>query len=86
MMSHDEIIEKLRSALSLDDVRVHSEDGSHFQIIAVSDQFDAMSRVKRQQAIYAPLAEDIANNRIHALSIKTYNVAQWQREKKLLGL
>ncbi|MCO6523729.1 MAG: BolA/IbaG family iron-sulfur metabolism protein [Candidatus Schmidhempelia sp.] len=86
MMNHDQIIEKLRAALSLDDVRVYSDDGSHFQIIAVSDQFDEMSRVKRQQAVYAPLADDIANNRIHALSIKTYNVAQWQREKKLLGL
>lgn len=85
-MNHDQIIEKLRAALSLDDVRVYSDDGSHFQIIAVSDQFDEMSRVKRQQAVYAPLADDIANNRIHALSIKTYNVAQWQREKKLLGL
>lgn len=42
-------------------------DGSHYQVIAVSDMFDGMSRVKKQQAIYAPLMDKIAANEIHAL-------------------
>ncbi len=61
-------------------------DGSHFQVIAVGDMFDGMSRVKQQQAIYAPLMEYIADNRIHALSIKAYTPAQWERDRKLSGL
>ena len=32
--------------------------------------FDGMSRVKKQQAIYAPLMDKIATNEIHALSIR----------------
>ena len=71
--------------LSLDEVIVNG-DGSHFQVIAVGSLFDGMSRVKQQQAVYAPLMEYIADNRIHALSIKAYTPAQWERDRKLSGL
>jgi len=56
-------------------------EGSHYQVIAVDDQFETMSRVKRQQTISSPLSEQIADGTIHALSIKTFTQAQWQREK-----
>ena len=52
------------------------------QVIAVGDMFDGMSRVKKQQAIYAPLMDKIATNEIHALSIKAYTDAEWKRERK----
>jgi len=51
-------------------------------VIAVGDMFDGMSRVKKQQAIYAPLMDKIATNEIHALSIKAYTDAEWKRERK----
>lgn len=61
----------LIDALSLGEVHV-SGDGSHFQVIAVGEMFDGMSRVK-QQTVYGPLMEYIAaDNRIHAVSIKAY--------------
>ncbi|MCP9268088.1 BolA family iron metabolism protein IbaG [Xenorhabdus sp. XENO-1] len=83
-MDTDEIKEVLMKALALDDVIV-SGDGSHFQVIAVGELFDGLSRVKQQQTVYAPLMEYIANNRIHAVSIKTYTPAKWQRDRKLQG-
>ncbi|CBJ82953.1 BolA family iron metabolism protein IbaG [Xenorhabdus bovienii] len=83
-MDTDEIKEVLMKALALDDVIV-SGDGSHFQVIAVGELFDDLSRVKQQQAVYAPLMEYIADNRIHAVSIKTYTPAKWQRDRKLQG-
>lgn len=85
-MNNQEIENHLKQALSLDEVYALSEDGSHFQVIAVSAVFAEMSRVKRQQFIYTPLADYIASNVIHALSIKTYTPEQWQRERKLMGL
>jgi acid stress-induced BolA-like protein IbaG/YrbA len=85
-MNKQEIIDKLKSSLELDDVHVLTDDGSHFQVIAVGELFADLSRVKKQQAIYAPLAEFIHDNRIHALSIKTYTPSEWQRERKLMGL
>ncbi|EJF7710231.1 BolA family iron metabolism protein IbaG [Providencia rettgeri] len=84
-MDTNEIKQVLMEKLSLSEAIV-TGDGSHFQVIAVGDMFDGMSRVKQQQAIYAPLMEYIADNRIHALSIKAYTPAQWERDRKLSGL
>ena len=44
-----------------------------------------MSRVKKQQTVYGPLMEYIADNRIHAVSIKAYTPAEWARDRKLNG-
>lgn len=84
-MDTNEIKQVLMDKLVLTDAIV-TGDGSHFQVIAVGDLFDGMSRVKQQQAVYAPLMEYIADNRIHALSIKAYTPAQWERDRKLSGL
>ena len=59
-MELSEIENILKEALDLHEVHVKGE-GSHFNIIAVSDAFNEMSRVKRQQAVYAPLADKIAD-------------------------
>ncbi|SFN26254.1 Acid stress-induced BolA-like protein IbaG/YrbA, predicted regulator of iron metabolism [Izhakiella capsodis] len=83
-MENSEIQSVLLSALPLDEVHV-SGDGSHFQVIAVGEVFADLSRVKKQQAVYAPLMEYIADNRIHAVSIRTYTPAEWARDRKLNG-
>jgi len=74
-------IEKLiNDALSLDELHVKF-DGSQCQITAVSDMFEELSRVKRQQLVYAPLTQAISEGTIHAVTIKTFTKAQWQRDK-----
>ncbi|KOC91310.1 BolA family iron metabolism protein IbaG [Winslowiella iniecta] len=83
-MENSEIQSVLMSALSLEEVHV-TGDGSHFQVVAVGEMFAELSRVKKQQAVYAPLMEYIADNRIHAVSIKTYTPAEWARDRKLNG-
>lgn len=80
-MTNEEIKTCLQDALSLDEVYVKS-DGSHYSIIAVSDSFGEMSRVKRQQTVYAPLADKVADGSMHAVSIKTFTVSDWQRERQ----
>jgi len=89
-MENHEIQTVLMNALSLQEVHVFGDgpasgDDSHFQVIAVGEMFDGMSRVKKQQAIYAPLMEYIADNRIHALSIKAFTPQEWARDRKLNG-
>ena len=79
-MENNEIQSVLMNALSLQEVHV-SGDGSHFQVIAVGELFDGMSRVKKQQTVM----EYIADNRIHAVSIKAYTPAEWARDRKLNG-
>ncbi|GBU12288.1 acid stress protein [Enterobacterales bacterium] len=83
-MDTNEIKDVLMNALALDEAHV-TGDGSHFQAIVVGALFDGMSRVKKQQTVYAPLMEYIADNRIHALSIKAYTPEEWQRDRKLNG-
>ena len=79
-MQPQEIQELLMQALELDEVHI-TGDGGHFQIIAVGAIFDGMSRVKQQQYVYTPLAEHIASNAMHAVSIKAFTPERWQREK-----
>ncbi|AOM42158.1 BolA family iron metabolism protein IbaG [Xenorhabdus hominickii] len=83
-MDTNKIKKVLMENLALDEAIV-SGDGSHFQVIVVGAVFDGLSRVKQQQTVYAPLMEYIADNRIHALSIKAYTPEQWQRDRKLQG-
>lgn len=79
------IKQRVTEALELDEIQVKF-DGSQCRIIAVSDLFDDLSRVKRQQAVLKPLAELIKDGSVHAVSVKTYNKAQWQRDKMFNSL
>ena len=83
-MEPKQIEEILKNALNLDEVYVQGEN-SHYGVIAVSDVFATLSKVKQQQMIYAPLTEFFATNAIHALTIKTFTKEQWKR-KRLLNM
>ncbi|MBD1576197.1 MULTISPECIES: BolA family iron metabolism protein IbaG [Vibrio] len=75
----------LDDALALQEIHVKGE-GSHYEVVAVDPTFENMSRVKKQQLIYAPLMEFIQRNDIHAVSIKAYTPTEWARDKKLMSL
>lgn len=49
---------------------------THFKVVIVSDVFEGLSRVKRQQLVYKVLSEEIAGP-IHALAQHTYTPKQW---------
>ena len=53
-------------------------DGSHINIIVVSEAFVGLTPVKKQQAVYAALADPIASGAIHAVNMKTYTPTEWQ--------
>ncbi len=80
-MESTDVEKLLNEQLALAEVHVKSE-GTHYNIIAVDDCFDGMSRVKKQQTIYAPLKALIEDGTIHAVSIKAYTPQEWTREKK----
>ena len=46
--------------------------------------FIDMSRVKKQQTIYAHLSDEIASNAIHALTIKALTPDEWQKQKHFI--
>ncbi|GED22168.1 BolA family protein [Halomonas halmophila] len=53
-------------------------EGCDFQVTAVGEAFDGLSRVKRQQLVYGALSDEIASGALHAITIRTYTPQQWQ--------
>jgi acid stress-induced BolA-like protein IbaG/YrbA len=84
-MDTEQIKTLLLEALELDEVTVKS-DGSHYHVTAVGQVFENLSRVKQQQYVYKPLSSHIADGTMHAVSIKTYTPAAWEKDKKLQSL
>lgn len=53
-------------------------EGCDFQVIAIGEVFDGLSRVKSQQLILGALSDEIASGALHAIAVRTYTPAQWQ--------
>jgi len=82
-MSPEEVQNILTQAIEDSEVQATSNDGSHFQIMVISDQFEGLRAVKRQQMIYAHLGEYITGGALHAVGIKTYTKKEWEKAKNL---
>ena len=77
--------EEIKTILSqgFDNAEVMAEgDGSHFQVTVISNQFDGLRPVKRQQMVYGLVNEQITSGALHAIGIKTYTEEEWQTAKK----
>ena len=64
-----EIENRLTAAFADPDVQV-SIDGNRALIEIVSADFAGMTRVKKQQAVYACIQDYIADGRLHAVTIR----------------
>ncbi|AOE50498.1 BolA family protein [Kangiella sediminilitoris] len=76
----EEIKKLIEQAIDTTELRVDG-DGSHYQVIVVSEQFEGLRAVKKQQMVYAAVNEHIASGEIHALTIKAYTPAEWEKAK-----
>jgi BolA family transcriptional regulator, general stress-responsive regulator len=52
---------------------------THYRIMVVSERFTGLSRVARQQAVYALLVDGFAKG-LHALSMQTLTPAEYERQ------
>lgn len=67
---------------AMDDCQVTAEgEGCNFQLTLVSNVFEGLSTVKRQQLVYSHLQEEIASGAIHAVTMKTYTPEQYSQQK-----
>lgn len=53
-------------------------EGSHYDIVVVGEVFEGLRPVKKQQLVYAALADCIADGSVHAVNIRTFTPAEWQ--------
>lgn len=51
-------------------------DGYHIDVSVVSEAFAGLTRVRRQQLVYATLAEAIGSGALHAVNISTMTEAE----------
>ena len=75
-MQADQIKALLEDQLVDCEIAVHT-DGSHCDVTVVGDVFSGLRPVKRQQLVYAVLAEHIASGDIHAVNMSLYDREQW---------
>lgn len=50
---------------------------SHFKLTLVSPAFEGMNKVKRHQAVYKALTEEMPL--FHALALHTYSPSEWEQ-------
>lgn len=50
---------------------------SHFKVTLVSAKFEAMATLARHRAVYACLADELANG-VHALALHLYTQSEWK--------
>ena len=66
---------------ALPDATVQVEDmtgtGDHFRAVVVSSAFEGKGLVDQHQMVYAPLRERMADQSVHALSLKTMTPVEW---------
>jgi len=62
----------------LNESHMHSGDNpeSHFKLVLVAKEFEALSKVKRHQLVYKTLKEVMPL--FHALALHTYTEDEWQ--------
>ena len=81
MISPDEIKATLSKGLPVSVVETQdlTGGGDHWQVIIVSPAFEGKGLVEQHRMVNEVLKEPLADQRIHALSLKTYSPAQWEK-------
>ena len=81
MITPEEIKQTLTQALPVELVETQdlTGGGDHWQVIIVSSAFDGKGLLEQHRMVNDVLKDPLADQRIHALSLKTYSPAQWQK-------
>jgi acid stress-induced BolA-like protein IbaG/YrbA len=75
-MDLGEIKSLLESGFSNALVEVTGE-GSHFNLRIVSDDFEGLRAVKKQQMVYAIINDKIADGSMHAVNMQLFTEKEW---------
>jgi len=76
-MMHPEQVEAIIAAgICCEHLKV-AGDGQHFEALIVSNEFVGKNRVQRQQAVNEVLRQHFNSGELHALSMKTQTLEEW---------
>ena len=82
-MNPEDIQKMIEAGLPECEIKVTGGDG-HFEAVAIGEVFDGLSSVKKQQKVYATLGDKITSGEVHALTIKTFTAAEYEKAQKLM--
>jgi acid stress-induced BolA-like protein IbaG/YrbA len=74
-MHSEHIAELIRQGLPDAEVRVESDDGTHFAALVISPAFEGLRSLQRHQLVYRTLGARMGAE-IHALSIRALTPAE----------
>jgi len=77
-MSPEEITRLIETGLPDSEVRIMSNDNTHFEAIIVSAAFAGQRPITRHQMVYQCLGS-LMGNEIHAMSIRAHTPDEWQK-------
>ncbi|MGI9200816.1 MAG: BolA family protein [Woeseiaceae bacterium] len=78
-MNPSEISELIAAGFENADVKVMSDDNTHFAAIVVAAEFEGKRSIARHQLVYKTLGS-LVGNEIHALSIRALTPDEWQQQ------
>jgi acid stress-induced BolA-like protein IbaG/YrbA len=76
-MTADDVTQLIRAGLPEAEVRVLSDDDTHFEALVVASQFEGRRPLQRHQLVYATLGARMGRE-IHALSIQAFTPDEWR--------
>ena len=76
----EQVIEELKANFQNAHVDIQS-DGSHFNVLIVSDDFIGVRPVKKQQMVYAILNPHIASGAMHAVNMRLLTQSEWSESQ-----
>ena len=81
MISPEEIKQTLSKAMPV--TLIETQDltggGDHWQLIIVSPAFEGKGLIEQHRLVNEALKEPLSDQRIHALSLKTFSPGQWDK-------
>ena len=79
-MNPSDISQLIEAGFENADVKVMSDDNTHFAAIVVAAEFEGKRSIARHQLVYKTLGT-LMGNEIHALSIRALTPAEWQQQE-----
>ena len=81
MITPEKIKQTLAKSLpvSLIETQDLTGGGDHWQLIVVSPAFEGKGLLEQHRLVNEALKEPMNDQRIHALSLKTFSPAQWEK-------
>jgi acid stress-induced BolA-like protein IbaG/YrbA len=67
------------------EVRIVSEDNTHYAALVISESFAGKRPIARHQLVYQCLGT-LMGNEIHAMSIRAYTPDEWREQESANGI